>query len=116
LAGEIVHLSSIVIDLGTMPAELRILYVFENSSSVPFIIDSFLEAFRSIETQDDLEKMIYCGVHLIIWPCRTEWSKSPKLKECIQFGYDILGNAYDDNAEWVKRGAGIPETIMRWEL
>ena len=101
---ELCHLSSIVIDLGTMFAELYILYFFENSSSVPLILDSFLEAYGLIETQDALDTMIYCGVHLIIWPCRTEWSEHPKLKECIQFGCNILENAYNGNAEWFKKG------------
>jgi hypothetical protein len=101
---ELCHLSSIVIDLGTMFAELYILYFFENSSSVPFILDSFLEAYGLIETADALDTMIYCGVHLIIWPCRTEWSEHPKLKECIQFGCSILENAYNGNAAWFKKG------------
>ena len=47
---ELCHLSSIVIDLGTMFAELYILYFFENSASVPLILESFLEVYGSIET------------------------------------------------------------------
>jgi hypothetical protein len=49
---ELCHLSSIAIDLGTMFAELYILYFFENSALVPLILESFLEAYGSIETQD----------------------------------------------------------------
>jgi len=101
---ELCHLSSIVIDLGTMLAELYILYFFENSPSVPLILDSFLKAYGSIETQDALGTMIYCGIHLVIWPCRTEWSEHPNLKECIQFGCDILENACNGNVEWFKEG------------
>lgn len=101
---EFCHLSSIVIDLGTMFAELYILYLFGNSSSVPLILDSFIEAYGLIETQDALDTMMYCGVHLIIWPCRVEWSAHPKLEECLRFGCDILNNAYNGNAEWFKGG------------
>ena len=101
---ELCHISSVVIDLGTMLAELYIVYFFENSPSVPLILDSFLQSYGSIQTQDALGTMLYCGVHLIIWPCRTEWSNHPKLKECIQFGCDILDNAYNGNAEWFQKG------------
>lgn len=101
---ELCHLSSIVIDLGTMFAELYILYFFENSSSVPLLLEAFLEAYGPIDTHDAFDTMIYCGVHLIIWPCRTEWSDSPKLMECIHFGCDILDNARKRNAEWFKEG------------
>lgn len=101
---ELCHLSSIVVDLGTMLAELWILYFFEDCPSAPLIITSFLEAYGSVDKQDALDTMIYFGVHLIIWPCRTEWSSSPKLMECIQFGCDCLENAYAGNAEWFKDG------------
>ena len=80
---ELYHLLSIIIDLGTMFAELYILYFFENSAPVLLILDSFLEAYGRIETQDAFDIMIYCGVHLIIWLCRTKWSDSPKLMDYI---------------------------------
>ena len=63
---ELCHLSSIAIDLGTMFAELYILCFFEDSAPIPLILDSFLEAYGSIGTQDAFDTMIYCGVHLII--------------------------------------------------
>jgi hypothetical protein len=57
-----------------------------------------------VEIQDAFDRMIFCDVHLIIWQCRAEWSKSLRLMECIQFGCDILDNAYKGNAEWFKGG------------
>ena len=93
-----------MIDLGTMLAELYILHFFENSAPVPRIVESFLAAYGSIDSQDVFDTMMYCSMHLIIWPCRTEWSDSPRLMECIQYRCDILENAYEGNAEWLKGG------------
>ncbi|KAK0118844.1 hypothetical protein ONS96_011926 [Cadophora gregata f. sp. sojae] len=88
---ELCHLSSIAIDLG-------ILYFFKDFVSVTLILESFLNAYESIDVQDAYDTMIYCGVNLIIWPCRTEWSKSPRLMECIHYGCDMLENARGGNA------------------
>lgn len=101
---ELCHLSSFVVDLGTLFAELYFLYFFKGSTSVPLILDSFLEAYGPIKTQDALNIMIYFGVHLIIWPPRTEWSVYPRMKECVQFGCDVVENAHGGNSEYFKTG------------
>ena len=101
---ELCHLSSITIDLGTMFAELYILYLFEESTSVPLISEAFLDTYGSLDVQDAYDPMVYRGVHLIIWPCRTEWSKSPKLMECTGYGCDILEKDREGNFEWFKQG------------
>lgn len=93
-----------IADLGHMLAELYTLYFFENSFSAAIILDSFLDAYGLIDLQDSLDTMMYCGVHLIIWPCRTEFSEHPKLKECIQFACEILDNAYNGNVGWFNPG------------
>ena len=87
-----------------MFAELYILYLFEESTSVPLIPEAFLDTYGSLDVQDAYDPMMYRGVHLIIWPCRTKWSKSPKLMECIGYGCDILEKAREGNFEWFKQG------------
>lgn len=87
-----------------MLAELYTLYFFGNSFSAAIILDFFLDAYGPIDLQDSLDTMMYCGVHIIIWPCRTEFSEYPKLKECIQFACEVLDNAYNGNVGWFNQG------------
>ncbi|KAH7416991.1 hypothetical protein BKA64DRAFT_717825 [Cadophora sp. MPI-SDFR-AT-0126] len=69
--------------------------------------------FIALRTSSTYDKMMYCGVHLIIWPCRTEWSKSSKLMDCIAYGCDILENALRGNADRFEEGIFVRSGLFR---
>ncbi|MCJ1244568.1 hypothetical protein MMC30_001766 [Trapelia coarctata] len=128
---ELIHLSSIVFDLGQMLAELYLLLCFRARQEVTVLIDAFLEAYGRVQRREAEDVMVVCGVHLMVWPWRVPgwdegWeereggrgkevgeggeergeveSGETKMEGCIRFGRTLVQNAMSGDESWFREG------------
>lgn len=102
---ELCHVSSYIFDLGQMLAELYFLYHFRSSPCIPILLNNFLSGYGNIDNRDAFNILIHCGVHLVVWSWRTPGlGNEGQIRECVQFGHDIIHHAYTCNSHWFVTG------------
>lgn len=90
------------LDLGQMIAELYMLKLFKGIDAGLWIIQAFVEEYRSALSVDvAFRTAIHAGVHLVAWGSTVPgWGSAEQVEDVVRVGRDLVVKGWEKDREW----------------